>query len=314
MFKKILFFSGCFFGSFLFFIHADAASYNVKSFSFLGAESTNYYQFGLLNYQTLSGTFSVYVDDITQAKPYVNLYIATTNAMFEGTFSSSDLVFSFQKLDNASLTINGYVYPVYVMQVNLLGSWNCSAQGLNCTYSSTFSMRNYYNYQTAARVFSVVTTDERMNPQATINVTADMQGVIDAQNQTNQKLDQINSTLNDTTPPSSDISSLGNVQGLLPPGPVDSLLNIPAQFLSVVVSSVGGECKPLSGTWVYDQSLTFPCFDQIIWDDFEDDTLLKFLELIPCGFILILYFKHLYKKVERATSMNTNTDDEWGVI
>lgn len=140
------------------------------------------------------------------------------------------------------------------------------------------------------------------------------QTIINQNTQTNQNLKDINDTLNDDTPPSADISALGNVQGLLPPGPVDSLLNIPTQFLSVVTSSLGGQCKPLSGKWVYDQSLTFPCFNEIIWDDFEDDTLLKFLELIPCAFILVKYFKHLYKKVDRATSMNSNSDDEWGVI
>lgn len=140
------------------------------------------------------------------------------------------------------------------------------------------------------------------------------QTIINQNNQTNQTLTNINGTLNDDTPPNADISGLGNVQGLLPPGPVDSLLNIPAQFLSIVTSSLSGSCKPLSGTWVYDQPLTFPCFDQIIWKDFKDKTLLNFLELIPCGFILIVYFKHLYKKVERATSLESNSDDEWGVI
>lgn len=138
--------------------------------------------------------------------------------------------------------------------------------------------------------------------------------IIDQNNQTNKELNDINNTLNDDTPPSADISGLGNVQGLLKPGPVDSLLNIPTEFLSVVVSSLGGQCKPLSGKWVFDQTLTYPCFDEIFWDEVEDETLMKFLELIPSSLILIGYFKHLYKKVERATSMETNSDDEWGVI
>lgn len=127
-------------------------------------------------------------------------------------------------------------------------------------------------------------------------------------------LDKTNDYIMDDTPPSADISGLGNIQGLLPPGPLDSLLNIPVQFLTVVTNSLGGQCTPLTGTWVYDQSITFPCFDTIFWNDFEDNTLLNFLELIPCALILITYFKHLYKKVERATSMSSNSDDEWGVI
>lgn len=143
---------------------------------------------------------------------------------------------------------------------------------------------------------------------------ATSEAIININNQIKNEITDISSTLNDDTPPSSDISGLGNVQGLLKPGPVDSLLNIPVEFLSIFVSSLGGQCKPLSGTWVYDQPLTFPCFDEIIWNDLKDETLLNFVELIPCAFILIYYFKHLYKKVERATSMETNSDDEWGVI
>ena len=41
---------------------------------------------------------------------------------------------------------------------------------------------------------------------------------------------------------------------------------------------------------------------------------MTFLQVVPCAFILIKYFKHLYKKVDRAVTMNTTADDEWGVI
>lgn len=191
--------------------------------------------------------------------------------------------------------------------------------GSNLTYNVAFwSRTNNLQYSISEDPLASYLGDMINQNQTIINQNDTMvnqnQTIINQNNQTNQSLEDINSTLNDDTPPNADISSLGNVQGLLKPGPVDSLLNIPAQFLSVVTSSLGGQCKPISGTWVYDQSLTFPCFDQIIWNDFEDTNLLKYLELIPCAFILIVYFKHLYKKVDRATSMNSNSDDEWGVI
>lgn len=132
------------------------------------------------------------------------------------------------------------------------------------------------------------------------------------QQQTNEKLDDINNTLNDDTPPEADISALGNVQGLLPPGPLDSLLNIPFDFLSIAINSLTGTCVALTGNFVFDSTLTIPCFN-----DFYDDvpvSLMVFLNLIPSAFILIGYYKHLYKKVDRALSMNTTSDDEWGVL
>lgn len=118
--------------------------------------------------------------------------------------------------------------------------------------------------------------------------------------------------LTDNTPPSVDTSSVGNVSGLLPPGPVDSLLNIPVKYLNKTISSLGGVCTPFTFNFVFDEPITLPCFGTF-YNDFPVSAKI-FTEYIPAGFILILYFKHLYKKVDRATSMKTSSDDEWGVI
>lgn len=128
-----------------------------------------------------------------------------------------------------------------------------------------------------------------------------------------QKQEETNNFLKDDTPPDTDISSLGNVQGLLPPGPLDSLLNIPFNFLSIVVSSLSGTCVPLETTFVFDSTLTYPCFKETFYDNVPS-YLMIFLDIIPSTFILIKYFKHLYKKVDRAMSLESNADDEWGVI
>lgn len=144
--------------------------------------------------------------------------------------------------------------------------------------------------------------------------------IINQQQQTNDKLDEQNKIqqeqndfLMDDTQPDVDISSLGTVSGLLPAGPIDSLLNIPFKFLSVLTSSLSGTCTPISGTFVFDTTLTIPCFSDSFYNEVPE-FLMNFLSLIPAGFILITYFKYLYKKVERATSMETTADDEWGVI
>lgn len=129
----------------------------------------------------------------------------------------------------------------------------------------------------------------------------------------NKQAKETNDYIKDDTAPDVDISGLGNVQGLLPPGPVDSLLNIPFMFLSVVTSSFGGVCVPIEGNFVFDSKLTIPCFSEVIYNKVPS-ALMTFLSLIPATFILIKYFKHLYKKVDRAVSMDSNSDDEWGVL
>lgn len=133
---------------------------------------------------------------------------------------------------------------------------------------------------------------------------------------TNAKLEDINNSLNDDTEPNSDISSLGGVSGYLPEGPVDSLLNIPNYFLSTTISSLGGTCTPFTGKFVFDTDLSLLCFGDTFYqnDGTISSALMTFIDLIPSTFILIKYFKHLYKKVNRAVSLETNSDDEWGVI
>lgn len=121
--------------------------------------------------------------------------------------------------------------------------------------------------------------------------------------------------ITDDTEPDSDISSLGTVQGLLPAGPVDSLLNIPVYFLSVLTSSMSGTCVPIEGKFIFNSNLSIPCFSTLIYDNNSiPSSLMFFINVIPSAFILIMYFKHLYKKVDRAVSMDSTADDEWGVI
>ena len=152
--------------------------------------------------------------------------------------------------------------------------------------------------------------------QLLINITNAINNQIDVfkkfSSVTNEKLEEINNYLTDDSDPSSDISSLGNVQGLLPPGPVDSLLNIPFEFMSILVNSLSGTCVPLSGTFVFDKTFTIPCFESL-YDEFPS-SLMIFIDTLPSAFLLIKYFKNLYKKVDRAVSLETSADDEWGCL
>lgn len=137
--------------------------------------------------------------------------------------------------------------------------------------------------------------------------------VVNAVTSVVNKITDLFDFLSDDSEPDSDISGLGNVSGLLPPGPVDSLLNIPFKFLNIVINSFAGSCVPLSFNFVFNEEFTFACFDEVFYDEVPT-LLMNFINIVPAGFILILYSKHLYKKVDRATSLNSNSDDEWGVL
>ncbi len=206
------------------------------------------------------------------------------------------------------------------------------------TYSSgSNSIVLYQNDNASVQLIDfVVDSSSYVNPmnyssQSLINQNSQIINqnttIINKQDQTNSKLDDLNSKtdktnqelkdmndyLKDNTNPNVDVSSLGTVSGLLPAGPVDSLLNIPFKFLSVLSSSVSGACVPVSTNWVFNTTLNIPCFSEQFYSEVPT-ALMTFLQVVPCAFILIKYFKHLYKKVDRAVTMNTTADDEWGVI
>lgn len=206
-------------------------------------------------------------------------------------------------------------------------NWDCGATGTNCIWQGdivfwgTTSDYQILDWGFSNEPIRVDTSSGELINQNNQIITQNGQ-IIEQQQETNDKLDQTNEELGemndyiqDDTPASTedvDLDSLGTVDGLLPEGPVDSLLNIPFTFLSVLTSSMGGVCVPITGTFVFDSTLSIPCFDSFY--DEVPDYLMNFINLIPAGFILIMYFKHLYKKVERAVSLQTTTDDEWGVI
>lgn len=215
--------------------------------------------------------------------------------------------------------ISGNVSTCSFKMEGIIGTFTCNNVHLN----SDFSFVNISNPGSRLGITQSldITCGEMTTGQAVDNIiNNDNKNTQDIINNNKENTDKIVESqketydyLSDDTPPESDISALGNVQGLLPPGPVDSLLNIPFKFLSVINSSFGGVCVPLTGEFVYDSTLTLPCFSEMFYDEVPP-LLLNFLSLIPASFILIKYLKHLYKKVDRAVSMETTADDEWGVL
>lgn len=145
----------------------------------------------------------------------------------------------------------------------------------------------------------------------------------DAQKQleeTKKQTDAINETkdfITDTKEPDAgDIANSDSMPsvGLLPPGPLDSILTLPLNIANSILSSLGGSCSAIVAPLPFvDKDITFPCMgDTIYKGDFAP------LELLIGGpiaaVILFYYFKHLYKKVDRAVSLETTDEDEWGIL
>lgn len=285
--------------------HTNYARVNVFSSLFL-FPNLNYKNgsFYTLNFKYDQGGYvTTIIDTLTKA----NLVVESFNGSDYVSGGYTDLNFSADKNGNMSVTFKATTDTT---------SYRIRIQPGVAIWSNSST-----KYDQGVRVFLISANVEDNLSDALLNQITNQNQVIINQNQqlidnskkATEEQKKTNDFIMDDTEPNSDISSLGNVQGLLPPGPVDSLLNIPFKFLSVIVSSLGDLCVPLSGKFVFNSTLTLPCFTPLFYDKVPD-SLMIFINLIPSAFILINYLKHLYKKVDRAVSMDTNSDDEWGVL
>lgn len=139
------------------------------------------------------------------------------------------------------------------------------------------------------------------------------------QDQTNQKLDEIKSSIQSQTQDQQDngdanidVSNMGGITGVLPAGPVDSLLSLPLTLINLLISGTSGTCTPFTFTFVFDEQFTLPCFDSF-WNQVPA-SLLIFISDLPAVYIFIQWAKSIYKRVERAVSFESSVDDEWGGV
>ena len=79
-----------------------------------------------------------------------------------------------------------------------------------------------------------------------------------------------------------DITGLNNMAGWLPPGPLDSIINLPLNLFQALINTLSGTCTPVTLTLPFvNQQLILPCFD-------------TFMSQYLTGFPPFLSFKFLF--------------------
>lgn len=131
------------------------------------------------------------------------------------------------------------------------------------------------------------------------------QGVEDA-------IGSLEDSIMDDAPP--DTGPLGNSAGWLPPGPVDSLINLPLTMLQNLSNALGSTCKPLTLTLPFvDEDIQLPCLVSVYNKMGELPIWLNTIGTIASGFILFGYFLNLYDWVENRIKMRDNAKArDWG--
>lgn len=126
---------------------------------------------------------------------------------------------------------------------------------------------------------------------------------------------QTNDLITDETPPS--LEGLENAVGWLPPGPVDSILNLPLSVFQSLSSSLGKTCEPVILPIPYiNKSLELPCVSSLYAKMGVSDYI-ETIGIIASAFILLGYLLNLYKWVDDQLSLRENTwndMDQWGGV
>lgn len=139
------------------------------------------------------------------------------------------------------------------------------------------------------------------------------QTIIDQNNETNNKLDNIQGAITDETPPNTD--SLSNSAGWLPAGPVDSILNLPLTMFQNISNNLGSTCTPIYLPLPYvNKSLELPCFNSIVNNIEGLAVWWNGIGVVASAFILYSYLMKLYKWVDDTLTMRENTWQDWGGV
>lgn len=147
---------------------------------------------------------------------------------------------------------------------------------------------------------------------ANIEYVANVDGaIIHEQQQTNQKLDDINSSITNDSPISMD--KLGNTAGWLPAGPVDSILNLPLSLMNSLTTSLNGQCRPLQIDVPYiDRQIEIPCLSTIFNQIEGLPNFWSWVGAIAGCLILYKYLLNLYAWVDNVLMLRLEMHEDFG--
>lgn len=249
------------------------------------------------------------------------------------TYSSNDIVFSnsiiynnnqgyntndFEYLTNNYTVLDSYVdlddsSYVYRLLVNFNGTIKRS------TWVNNYFTVQWVNYPN----FRIV---EVLLDKASFNGVTDSTDVIinnqnQNQQQTNQGLENIDNSINDlnntlTSDEEPDLSSLGDTAGWLPPGPLDTVLNLPLTLLNALTNIFSSECTSATLPLPYvDKNIELPCVSSLYAKIEGLDTFINWITIPLGAYILFKYFMHLYEWVDDTlTFRENNYIDNWGGV
>ena len=264
------------------------------------------YSYALSIYMCSSAENGIRIRGVYTSDTYGNLY----NLQGEGTILAS----GFYVLNNRPF--NNQQEAIFQTCRKLTASFTTSNSGsyIGLTInngSSAMTQQDFYffGYKITELGYTNFTTQSDINviQQAVNQTNQELNGVKDEIGQTNDKLDNINDTLTDTNLNTGDLQ---NSAGWLPPGPVDSILNLPLSLYQNLLNTLQtGQraCPALQINIPYvDEVLTIPCLSDIFSRIDGLNVFWTWCCTIAGAFILFNYLLNLYKWVDATLTMREN--------
>ena len=140
---------------------------------------------------------------------------------------------------------------------------------------------------------------------------------LDEQNKTSKGILGKLSSLFDwlTNKDSADVSGANKIAGYLPPGPLDSIINLPLTFFQNVNTNLSKTCTPLDVPIPYlNKTIQIPCINTIFNQIDGLPNLWNWTGTIMSIFILYRYLIALYKYYDDLTTLKANFISDWGSI
>lgn len=115
--------------------------------------------------------------------------------------------------------------------------------------------------------------------------------------------------------PNSDYSDdINNIIGYLPPGPLDSILNLPITLLKSLLNGISGSCKPAKLTLPYvNVNLELPCQNSF-YDKIGANAFFNTTGIIASALILYSYFISLYNWIDGILHLERQKVKIWGTM
>ena len=262
-----------------------------------------------------------------------NINTAKLNSVLkwsDGSYVTEDLSVAsdFIKIEKGKSYISKYKMQIILFNKNkeYIGYYNNTTAQYNSFTISTdsdssyvkVSFRSSYNnnldFTTVGDIQiqegSIVTSYEPYGEQICTNK-------LDEQNETSKgifgKLKDLFNWLTNKDDP--DISGAGDVAGWLPPGPLDSLINLPLTMLTNINSSLNKTCSPLDINLPYvNKSVEIPCLNTIFNQITGLNSFWTWVGMIASVLILYRYLINLYNYYDKLTDLKANFISDWGSV